>query len=105
MPQGLIPPQARGNRGDCHMTIKASGRAALILTTGIWICLGVPSQAATAPDSSTAPAAARHHHLKKYAHSKSGKVADKSAAEKKTADAAAEGSDNSPAVASSQMPA
>jgi hypothetical protein len=87
------------------MTIKASGRAALILTTGIWICLGGPSQAATATDSSTAPAAVKHHHLKKYAHRKSGKVADKSAAEKKTADAAAEDSDNSAAVASSQMPA
>jgi hypothetical protein len=87
------------------MTIKASGRAALILTTGIWICLGGPSLAATATDSSTAPAAVKHHHLKKYTHRKTGKVADKSAVEKKTADAAAEDSDNSAAVASSQMPA
>ena len=85
------------------MTIKASGRAALILTTGIWICLGVPSQAATTTDSSTA--VTKHHHLKKYAHRKAGKVADKSADEKKTADAAAEDSGTSTAVTSAQMPA
>jgi len=87
------------------MTIKASGRAALILTTGIWICLGAPSQAATATDSSMTPAAAKHHHLKKYAHHKPGKVADKSAADKKAAEATADDSDNSRAIQSSQMPA
>ena len=88
------------------MTSKAGGRAALILTTGIWICLGAPSQAATAPDNSAAPATvAKHHHLKKYAHHKPGKVADKSAARKKTADAAADDSDNAAAAPSSQMPA
>jgi hypothetical protein len=87
------------------MTITASGRAALILTTGIWICLGAPSQAAAATDSATAPAAAKHHHLKKYAHHRSGKVADKSATDKKTTDAAADDSDNSAAIQSSQMPA
>ena len=84
------------------MTIKASGRAALILTTGIWICLGAPSQTAAATDSPTVPAAAKHHHLKKYAHHRSGKVADKSTADKKTTDAAA---DDSAAIQSSQMPA
>jgi hypothetical protein len=84
------------------MTIKASGRAALILTTGIWICLGASSQAATATDSSTAPAAAKHHHLKKYAHHKPGKVADKSTANKNSADAAA---DDSAAIQPSEMPA
>jgi hypothetical protein len=87
------------------MTITASGRAALILTTGIWICLGAPSQAAAATDSATAPAAAKHHHLKKYAHHRSGKVADKSATDKKSTDAATEDSDNSAAIQSSQMPA
>ena len=87
------------------MTITASGRAALILTTGIWICLGAPSQAAAATDSATAPAAAKHHHLKKYAHHRSGKVADKSATDKKTTDATADDSDNSAAIQSSQMPA
>ena len=85
------------------MTSKAGGRAALILTTGIWICLGAASQAATAPDNSAAPAAvAKHHHLKKYAHHKSGKVAEKSTADKKSADAAA---DDSAAIQSSRMPA
>jgi hypothetical protein len=85
------------------MTIKSSVRVALILTTGIWICLGATSQAATSTDGSAAPAAAaKHHHLKKYAHHKSGKVADKSTADKKAADAAA---DDSAAVQSSQMPA
>jgi len=87
------------------MISKAGGRAALILTTGIWMCLGAASQAATAPDNSAAPAAAKHHHLKKYAHHKPGKVADKSAANKKAADAAADDSDNAPAIPSSQMPA
>lgn len=87
------------------MTIKATGRAALILTTGIWICLGAPSQTAAATDSPTAPAAAKHHHLKKYAHHRSGKVEDKSPADKKTTDAATENSDHSAAIQPSQMPA
>ena len=106
MPWGLIPVSGGGVNGEtANMTIKASGRAALILTTGIWICLGATSQAAAATDSATAPAAAKHHHLKKYAHHRSGKVADKSAADKKTTDAAADDSDNSAAIQSSQMPA
>jgi len=90
------------------MTIKASGRAALILATGIWIGLSGASQAATATDSSTATAI-RHgaHHLKKYAHRKASKVADKAATGKKAteADAAADDSDNAAAIQSSQMPA
>jgi hypothetical protein len=88
------------------MTIRASGCAALVLTAGIWICLGGPSQAATATDSSDAPAAvAKHHHLKKFAHRKPSKVVDKSVADKKTTDAAADDADNSAAVPSSEMPA
>ena len=82
------------------MTIKASGRAALILATGIWVCAGGPSQAAT--DNSNAAAPAKHHHLKKYAHRKSGDVADKSSTDKKATEASA---DNSAAIQSSQMPA
>jgi hypothetical protein len=107
MPWGLIPVTGGGVNGEtANMTIKASGRAALILTTGIWICLGAPSQTAAATDSATAPAAAKHHHLlKKYAHHRSGKVADKSAADKKTTDATADDSDNSAAIQSPQMPA
>jgi hypothetical protein len=85
------------------MTIKASGRAALILTAGICICLGAPSQAAT--DSSAAPAAAKHHHLKKYAHRKPSKVADKSVASKKADDTATEDSDNSAATQPTPLPA
>ena len=74
------------------MTIKASGRAALILATGIWVCAGGPSQAAT--DSSNAAAPAKHH-LKKYAHHKSGKVADESSTDKNVTEASADNSDNS----------
>ena len=85
------------------MTIKASGRAALILATGIWVCAGGPSQAAT--DNSDAAAPAKHHHLKKYAHHKSGKVADQSSTDKKATEASADNSDNSAAIQSSQMPA
>jgi hypothetical protein len=36
-----------GKRGDCHMTIKASGRSALILAAGIWICFAGSSRAAS----------------------------------------------------------
>ena len=93
------------------MNIKASGRSALILATGLWIGFAGPSlaagDAATSPKpdataSSTATNNSAKHasrHLKKYAHHKSGKVADKSA-DKKAGDDA----DNSPAVPSSQMP-
>ena len=87
------------------MTIKASGRAALILATGIWVCAGGPSQAATATDSSNAATAAKHHHLKKYAHRKSGDVADTSSTDKKVTKASADNSDNSAAIQSSEMPA
>ena len=82
-----------------------SGRTALILTTGIWICLGASSQAATSTDGPAASATpAKHHHLKRYAHHRSGKVAGKSATAKKSADATPEDSENSAAISSSQMP-
>jgi hypothetical protein len=81
-----------------------SGRAALILTAGIWIGLGAASQAPAATDTSTAPAAVKHHHLKKYAHHRPGKLADKSAA-RKTADATPDDSDSSATIPSSQIPA
>jgi hypothetical protein len=85
------------------MTIKASGPAALILATGIWLCIGGSSQAAT--DTSTAATTtAKHHHLKKYAHSKPAKVADQST-DKKATEASADDSDNSAAIQPSQMPA
>ena len=38
------------------MIIKASGRSALILATGLFVCFAVPSQAAPGDDSATASA-------------------------------------------------
>jgi hypothetical protein len=81
------------------MMIRTSGRSALILATGVFVCFACPSQAAPRADDASAnsksenaaaaPVAlhrnlkhgARHH--KSYAHSKSDKVASKSAQETK----------------------
>jgi hypothetical protein len=72
------------------MTIKASGCSALILATGLFVCLAGPSQAATGADKAAAGSKserasalhkhARHgvRHWKSYAHRKSGRVALKS---------------------------
>jgi hypothetical protein len=100
------------------MTIKASGRSALILAAGIWIGLAGPSLAASGdtaasskPDGAAAASAAPNNsanhgsrQLKKSAHRKSDsdKVADKPAAGAKATDAAADGG-NSPTVQSTQM--
>jgi hypothetical protein len=75
------------------MTIKASGRSALMAAAGLLICLAGPSQAAVTdgaakPATAKAPVAlkyARHatHHLRKYAHHRPGKVALKSLADSK----------------------
>jgi hypothetical protein len=86
------------------MTIKASGRSALILAAGFSVCLGVcfagPSQAASAgaATASATPVALKHH--KKYAHHKSGTLASTSDADTKAApaDATADDSDASPAI-------
>jgi hypothetical protein len=87
------------------MTIKASGRSALILATGFSVCLGVclgvagPSQAAGAgaANASATPVALKHH--KKYAHHKSGTLASSDADTKAApADATADDSDTSPAI-------
>ena len=80
--------------GRLPMTIKASGRSALIVATGLFVCLAGSSQAATSADnaaagskseraSSTAVALHKHvrhgsRHWKSYAHRKSGRVALKS---------------------------
>jgi hypothetical protein len=83
------------------MTIKASGRSALILATGLWVCFAGPSQAAAGADGAAAPVALnksnKHsaHHWKKVAHRKSGKVALKSSAPKKAADVAERDGDKS----------
>jgi hypothetical protein len=100
------------------MTIKVSGRSALILATGLWIGFTGPSLAAagdttasSTPDGAAAVAAtpdnsAKHssRHLKKDAHRKSDKAADKSASDTKAADSAAGNGDNAPTVQSPQMP-
>ena len=95
------------------MTIKASGRSALILAAGLLVCLAGPSQAAGADKSAEGSksqiakaASALHkvkhgsHHWKKYAHHRSGKVALKSSADKKAdaTDVASGGGDNSFAI-------
>ncbi|MDB5608416.1 MAG: hypothetical protein JWP25_5316 [Bradyrhizobium sp.] len=100
------------------MTIKASGRSALILATGLFVCFAGPSQAAAGADGAAAsskPEAAagapialdkytKHgsRHWKKAAHHKSSDVALKSSADKK--DAAADDGDNSSAIQSSNIP-
>jgi hypothetical protein len=76
------------------MNIKASGRSALIVATGLFVCIAGPSHATASADGaaagsksqSTAPMAlnkyAKHapHHWKSYAHRKSGKLALKPSA-------------------------
>jgi hypothetical protein len=87
------------------MTIKASGRAALMIAAGLWIFALGPSQAADdAENTATATPVVKHssHHLKKYAHHESSKAAEKSSDSKKTADAA-DRKDNA-ALQSSQLP-
>jgi hypothetical protein len=97
------------------MTITASGRSALILATGLWIGFAAPllaagdATASSKPDSTAAATpdnSAKHgsRHLKKYAHRKSDKPAEKSAADAKAPDAAADDGDHSPTMPSSQMP-
>jgi hypothetical protein len=105
------------------MTIKASGRSALILATGFLVCLAGPSHAAAGANSATAAATsetagapvaldkyAKHgtRHWKKYAHRRSGKVALKPSPDAK-ADAADDGDDStaippSVANANAQLP-
>jgi hypothetical protein len=99
------------------MNIKASGRSALILATGLLVCFAAPSQAAgtdsttasSNPESAAAaPAApivlskyAKHsaHHGKNYAQGKSSKLALKSTSKKDApTDVAADNSDNSSAI-------
>jgi hypothetical protein len=93
------------------MTIKGSGRSALILATGLWVCVAGPSQAAAGennaaasakPDNAAAaPIAPNKHHWKKHARRKSSDVALTSSTDNKTA--AADDSDNAP-IPSPAMP-
>jgi hypothetical protein len=96
------------------MIIKASGRSALILATGIFVCFAGPSQAA-GTDSTTASSKpdgaeaapislskyTKHsaRHGKNYAHRKSSKLVQKSTDKKDAApDVTADDSDNSSAI-------
>jgi hypothetical protein len=89
------------------MTIKASGRLALILAAGLLVCFAESSQAAGAaatanPESETAAAPgknAKHsaHHWKKYAHRRSGKIALKPPADNKADNADAVDTPSAPA--------
>jgi hypothetical protein len=99
------------------MTIKASGRSALILATGLLVCFAGPSQAATgAADAAASTKSenaagppivlnkyAKHgaHHWKKLAHRKSSKEAVNSSTDKK--DATDDG-DNSSAIQPAEIP-
>jgi hypothetical protein len=86
------------------MTIKASGRSALILATGLLVgfagpSLASPGNAAAVAKAETvgAPVSLTKHasrHLKKYAHRSSGKVAPKASDDNK-ADAADDGDPSS----------
>ena len=97
------------------MIIKASGRSALILATGLFVCFAGPSQAAGAADpaasaSAGAPIAlnkyAKHtaHHGKKLAQRKSSKVASKSDTKAAATETAADDGDNSSTIQPSQIP-
>jgi len=94
------------------MTNKASGRSALLLAAGLFVCLAETSQAAAAADDATAAAPSEtagtpvtlhksvrrgSHHWRKSAHRRSGKVALKASSGNKTADAADDG-DHSSAI-------
>jgi hypothetical protein len=93
------------------MIIKASGRSALILLTGLFVCFAGPSQAATSADdaaadsekAAAAPVALhknlRHarHHSKHTAHGKFHRVALKTAGHRKAA-ATEVAANNSPAL-------
>ena len=93
------------------MKIKASGRSALILVTGLFVCVAGPSQAAgvdnTAPSTKSENTAGAPLALNKYAkraprhyaHRKTGKVALKSSTDKKAeTDIAAGDGDNSSTI-------
>lgn len=101
------------------MMIKASGRSALVLATGLFVCFAGPSQAVAAPDEAAAssnaettagaPMALKKYtkqssrSSKKYANHKSSKEASKSSAAKKaeTDDVAASDNVNSSGISPS----
>lgn len=94
------------------MIIKASGRSALILATGLFVCLAGPSQAAPGDDAATASSRsesatgapiklnkyAKPRQSKKVAQRKSGKAVLKSSAAKKATFAADDTDNHSTAI-------
>jgi hypothetical protein len=104
--------RGRAKWGDCHMMIKASGRSALILATGLFVCFAGPSPTMAASADSTATilksdgatavksAKQSSRHWKRTASSKSGNVASKSD-ETRKADVADAASDTSAAIPAS----
>ena len=94
------------------MTIKASGRSALIIAAGIWACFAGPLQAAEGADNATAsvskqeskaagaPIVLKKYTKSRYAQRKSSKAALKSTTDKKAteADAADNSGDSSTAI-------
>jgi hypothetical protein len=93
------------------MIIKASGRSALLLAAGLFVCFAGPSQAAAGAEDAAAATKSetagtpvtlhkdvRHssRHWKKYAHRKSDKVALKASTNDKTADTADDADHSSP---------
>jgi hypothetical protein len=99
------------------MIIKASGRSALILATGLFVCFAGPSQAAGVTDPAASATAGapivlnkyvKHtaHHAKKLAERKSSKVASKPSTDAKAAatDTAADDGDNSSTIQPSEIP-
>jgi len=95
--------------------IKASGRSALILAAGLFVCFAGPSQAAATADGTAASSksatskpdsaaeAAKHAslHHKKIAHRRSGKMALKPATSRKAADGAADDGEDKAALPAS----
>jgi hypothetical protein len=87
------------------MMIKASGRAALILATGLWVVCAGPSRAAASADTTAASSKSTNlksahasRHWKKFAHRKSEKLTLKSATSSKAADGADDNSAKSSAL-------
>jgi hypothetical protein len=93
------------------MIIKASGRSALIVATGLFVCFAGPLQAAPGDTATASPKSekaagapvalntfAKPRHSKKFVQRKSGKPALKSANARKPADVADDGDNGSPAI-------
>jgi hypothetical protein len=94
--QGLISLVGTGKWGDCHMMVKASGRSALIVATGLFVYFAGPTPitatttavaATSKSDSATSEKSVRQstRRWKRYSR-RSGKVASKPAETKKAAE-------------------